>query len=89
MNHRDLRRDLTQAQLKQRYRFRGLRLHGLEAFLSQPFHVAEKHAHKPGVWVSLEDALVDVRHILDGAVHEADTEGPRMTGRFSTVLEGG
>jgi F-type H+/Na+-transporting ATPase subunit beta len=61
----------------------------LEAFLSQPFYVAEPHTQKPGVWVSLDEALVDVRNILDGATDKATTADLRMIGRLPNMSEVG
>lgn len=40
----------------------------LEAFLTQPFYVAEAFTGTPGEWVSLPDTVEGVRRILDGAV---------------------
>lgn len=40
----------------------------LEAYLTQPFYVAEPYTKKPGESVSLQDTLKDVQEILNGAV---------------------
>jgi F-type H+/Na+-transporting ATPase subunit beta len=37
----------------------------LEAFLAQPFYVAEAFTKKPGEWLSLNDSLEGLRRILD------------------------
>lgn len=38
----------------------------IQNFLSQPFHVAEQHTGRPGVYVPLEEAIRGFREILDG-----------------------
>jgi F-type H+/Na+-transporting ATPase subunit beta len=38
----------------------------LEGFLAQPFYVADPYTGRPGAWVSVQDALSDIRRILDG-----------------------
>jgi F-type H+-transporting ATPase subunit beta len=50
-----------------------LRGERLEAFLTQPFYVAEPFTKRAGEWVPLADTLAGVRRILDGA---ADTVDP-------------
>ncbi|WP_449620974.1 hypothetical protein [Robertmurraya sp. Marseille-Q9965] len=44
----------------------------LEAYLTQPFYVAEPYTGIKGVSVELKDTLKDVRKILDGAVDSED-----------------
>ncbi|WP_053362460.1 ATP synthase subunit B [Bacillus sp. FJAT-27251] len=44
----------------------------LEAYLTQPFYVAEAYTGKKGESVDLKDTLNDVRKILDGAVDSQD-----------------
>ncbi len=44
----------------------------LEAFLTQPFFVAEPYTKRPGVWVPLSETLDGVRRILDGATDDLD-----------------
>ncbi|TKC16753.1 hypothetical protein [Robertmurraya kyonggiensis] len=44
----------------------------LEAYLTQPFYVAEPYTGIKGVSVELKDTLDDVRKILDGAVDSED-----------------
>lgn len=46
----------------------------LEAFLSQPFYVAEPFTNRQGVSVSLDDALNCTRRILDGVVDDHPVE---------------
>jgi F0F1-type ATP synthase beta subunit len=45
----------------------------LQRFFAQPFFCAEPYTHRPGVSVSLSDALAGCREILDG-VHDAMPE---------------
>ncbi|WP_195573925.1 hypothetical protein [Paenibacillus sp. 1001270B_150601_E10] len=45
----------------------------LESYLSQPFFVSEPYTKKSGEWVSLYEAMDDVKRILDG---ETDNIGP-------------
>jgi F-type H+-transporting ATPase subunit beta len=54
----------------------------LEAYLSQPFYIAELYTKKPGEWVSLQDTLEDVRRILDGGTDHLKIEELKLTGRF-------
>jgi F-type H+-transporting ATPase subunit beta len=54
----------------------------LEAYLSQPFYIAELYTKKPGEWVSLQDTLEDVRRILDGGTDHLKIEELKFTGRF-------
>ncbi|HZG57241.1 hypothetical protein [Paenibacillus sp.] len=56
----------------------------LEAYLSQPFYVAEPYTSKPGEWLSLYDTLDDVRRILDGEADALDPSDLYFTGRFET-----
>ncbi|MCI0184661.1 helix-turn-helix domain-containing protein [Sulfoacidibacillus ferrooxidans] len=46
----------------------------LEAYLSQPFYVAEPFTKRLGISVSLDDTLNDTRRILDGVVDEHTVE---------------
>lgn len=39
----------------------------LEAFLTQPFYVAEQFTKIPGAWLTVQDTLDSIRNILDGA----------------------
>ncbi|XEC96322.1 DnaJ family domain-containing protein [Paenibacillus tarimensis] len=55
----------------------------LEAFLSQPFYVAEPYTQKKGEWVSLQATLEDVRSILDGNADHLDMRQLRFIGRLS------
>ncbi|CAM5223042.1 F-type H+-transporting ATPase subunit beta OS=Ureibacillus acetophenoni OX=614649 GN=SAMN05877842_11350 PE=3 SV=1 [Ureibacillus acetophenoni] len=49
-----------------------LRGERLEAYLTQPFYVAEPFTKKPGVSVSLQDTLKDVNEIINGALDSKD-----------------
>lgn len=54
----------------------------LEAYLSQPYYIAEPYTGKPGAWLTLHETLEDVRRILEG---DADDTAPEMiafTGRL-------
>ncbi len=44
----------------------------LEAYLTQPFFVAESFTNKPGEYVKLQDTLRDVQQIIDGALDDID-----------------
>ncbi|WP_079525583.1 ATP synthase beta subunit C-terminal domain-containing protein [Halobacillus hunanensis] len=46
----------------------------LEAYLTQPFYVAEEFTGQKGESVSLQDTLTDVRRILDGSTDSIKTE---------------
>jgi F-type H+-transporting ATPase subunit beta len=59
---------------------RYLRGQRLEAFLTQPFYMAEPFTGRPGVWVPLPEALDGVRRILDGAADELDSEALTFIG---------
>lgn len=54
----------------------------LEAFLTQPFYVAEPFAKIPGEWVGLPDTIDGVRRILDGAADEVDVKELSFLGRL-------
>lgn len=54
----------------------------LEAFLSQPFYVAEPWTNRPGVFVSLEDTLSGTRKILDGVADELSVKELSYIGRL-------
>lgn len=54
----------------------------LEAYLTQPFYVAEPFTGKPGAWVALSDALQDVRRILDGAADHLEVDELTYIGRL-------
>lgn len=54
----------------------------LEAFLSQPFYVAEPFTKRQGVSVSLNDALNATRRILDGVVDDHPVEDFLYTGKL-------
>lgn len=46
----------------------------LEAFLTQPFYVAEPYTKKLGEWLSLQETLDSVRRIMDGAADEIEPD---------------
>jgi F-type H+/Na+-transporting ATPase subunit beta len=55
----------------------------LEAFLTQPFYVAEAFTKKSGEWLSLHDSLDSVRRIVDGSVDEMNVEEFLYIGRLA------
>ncbi|WP_240041343.1 hypothetical protein [Paenibacillus ginsengarvi] len=54
----------------------------LEAFLTQPFHVAEAYTKRPGEWTALADTLDGVRRIMDGAADGTDVRRLKYIGRL-------
>lgn len=52
----------------------------LEAFLSQPFFVAELYTKRLGVWVSLQETIDGVRRILNGAADDTDVDPLKYVG---------
>ena len=59
----------------------------LQAFLTQPFQVAESFTGEPTCELSLDDTLDDVERILDGALDDTPLERVPYKGRLSAVLE--
>lgn len=59
----------------------------LEAFLTQPFYVAETFTKRPGEWIALSDTLDGVRRILDGAVDDVETNRLTYIGRLELAPE--
>lgn len=57
----------------------------LEAFLSQPFYVAEPYTNRAGEWVSLQETIDGVRRILDGAGDDMDVESLKYIGALSSL----
>ncbi len=57
----------------------------LEAFLTQPFFVAEPFTKRPGAWLPLHETLADVRRILDGGADDTDPQRLRYIGRLGDV----
>jgi F-type H+-transporting ATPase subunit beta len=55
----------------------------LEAFLTQPFYVAEPFTKKPGESLTLQDTLDDVRRILDGAADPLEPQQLSYIGRLA------
>ena len=60
----------------------------LEAFMTQPFFVAEPATKRPGVSVALPETLAGVRRILDGEADTAPAEALRWLGQLSDHLWG-
>jgi F-type H+-transporting ATPase subunit beta len=54
----------------------------LEAFLTQPFFVAEPFTSRPGAWLSLRETLRDVQRILDGAADDFGVQQLSYVGRL-------
>lgn len=54
----------------------------LEAFLSQPFYVAEPFTKVAGEWVTLQETLDGIRRILDGEADSMEPARLTYTGRF-------
>lgn len=52
----------------------------IEAFLTQPFYIAEPITKQQGEWVTPADTLEDVRRILEGAADEIKVEQLRYIG---------
>lgn len=55
----------------------------LEAYLTQPFYVAEEFIGKPGECVELKDTLNDVKRILDGELNSKDLKELHFIGTIS------
>ncbi|HET6315245.1 MAG TPA: hypothetical protein VFG86_02220 [Chloroflexota bacterium] len=54
----------------------------LEAFLTQPFFVAEPFTRRPGAWVPVHEMLADVRRILDGGADDVEPQRLTYVGRL-------
>ncbi|MDR9854848.1 hypothetical protein RJP21_14635 [Paenibacillus sp. VCA1] len=54
----------------------------LEAYLSQPFYVAEPFTRKKAEWIPVRDTLEDVRIILEGGADHVPVEDIHFAGRF-------
>jgi F-type H+/Na+-transporting ATPase subunit beta len=52
----------------------------LEAYLTQPFYVAENFTGQKGESVNLQDTLTDVRKIIDGAMDAAELDSLNFIG---------
>ncbi|MDF2910781.1 MAG: hypothetical protein K0Q56_1662 [Sporolactobacillus laevolacticus] len=52
----------------------------LEAYLTQPFYVAENFTGQKGESVTLQDTLTDVRKIIDGAMDAAELDSLNFIG---------
>lgn len=57
----------------------------LEAYLTQPFYVAEAFTKKKGEWVPLAVTLNDARKILDGAFDAMDPGTMSLTGSLENI----
>lgn len=55
----------------------------LEAYLTQPFYVAEDYTGKKGETISLQDALLDIRKILDGSTDSIEVKDLAYIGKLS------
>lgn len=60
--------------------YRGERL---EAYLSQPFFIAEKYTKKSGEWISLQQTLEDVKKIIDGEADHMEVDELKFAGRLN------
>lgn len=58
----------------------------LQRFFAQPFFCAEPYTGRPGVTVSLDDALAGCREILDGVHDDVSAEAFYFTGSIADVL---
>lgn len=54
----------------------------MEAFLSQPFYVAEDFTKKRGEWLTVQETLEDIRRILDGIADDKNIEELSFIGRL-------
>ncbi|WP_202077457.1 helix-turn-helix domain-containing protein [Caldalkalibacillus salinus] len=57
----------------------------LEAFLTQPFYVAEAYTKKKGEWLKVSETLEDIRLIIDGKADESPLEKLQYLGRLNEV----
>lgn len=55
----------------------------LEAYLSQPFFIAEPFTKKKAEWIPLRETLQDVRTILDGGADHVPVESIHFNGRLN------
>lgn len=55
----------------------------LEAYLTQPFFVAEAFTRKKGEFVAIVDMLQDVRKILDGSIDQVEVDSINFIGQLS------
>lgn len=60
----------------------------LEAFLSQPFYVAESFTNRPGEWTTPADTLEGVRRIMDGAADGVGADKLAYVGRLALEADG-
>ncbi|MNG21939.1 ATP synthase subunit beta [compost metagenome] len=58
----------------------------LEAYLTQPFFVAEPYSGRPGLAVSLESLLADVRSIIAGDLDEKELDQLLYIGSINGVV---
>jgi F-type H+-transporting ATPase subunit beta len=57
----------------------------LEAFLTQPFFVAEPFTKRPGAWLPLHETLTDVRSVFDGAADDVEPQQLTYVGRLTAA----
>lgn len=61
----------------------------VEAFLTQPFYMAESFTKQPGQWVTASDSIEGVLRILDGAADAQNAEELKYQGAFQTTPTSG
>lgn len=59
----------------------------LQRFFAQPFFCAEPYTHRPGVTVSVADALAGCREILDGIHDNVPEQAFYFTGTMAEVVK--
>ena len=59
----------------------------IQAFMSQPFHVAETYSGHEGRYVHLDDTIRSFREILDGKLDDVPEEAFYMKGAIEEVYE--
>ena len=64
-----------------------MRARRVQAFMSQPFHVAETYSGHEGRYVSLADTVRSFKEILDGKLDDAPEEAFFMKGSIEEVYE--
>lgn len=61
----------------------------VQRFLSQPFHVAEQFTGRPGVFVSIQDAIKGFNMIMDGELDMYPEAAFSMVGTIEEAIEKG
>jgi len=64
-----------------------MRARRVQAFMSQPFHVAETYSGHEGRYVNLDDTIRSFRDILEGKLDDAPEEAFFMKGSIDEVYE--